>query len=53
MQILQPNEVIIRLLDETNCAVLNLKNEHIKLLYDKYGALIESHFFNPKVKLGV
>lgn len=44
---------IIRIMDEVNCAVLNLKPEHSDYLYEEFGKHAPNYFFNPKFKLGV
>lgn len=43
----------IRLLNEVDCAIVGLKDEHLKFFIDKYSVLTANYFFNPKYKLGV
>jgi superfamily II DNA or RNA helicase len=42
----------ISMKDEVVCFVTGLASEHQKVLWDKFGILIEGHFFHPAVKLG-
>lgn len=38
--------------DEVNCTITGLANNDARVLYEKYGILIEGAIFNPAVKLG-
>jgi len=42
----------IRILDEVNCVVLGLQQEHLKYLREKFGVFAPNYFFHPKFKLG-
>lgn len=42
----------IRILDEVNCVVLGLQQEHLKYLREKFSVFAPNYFFHPKFKLG-
>lgn len=42
----------ITIIDEVNCVVLGLKDDHVSYLSDEYAKYAPNYFFNPKFKLG-
>lgn len=43
----------IYLLDEVNCVVVGLSQQHTEYFYDQFGVNAPGYFFSPKYKLGV
>ncbi len=43
----------IILQSHTKCVITNLRSEHVKLLYNKFGFKVENAYFHPKYKLGL
>lgn len=44
--------VKIRILDEVNCVIIGLTNDHIEWFSKRYAKHVPNYFFNPKYKLG-
>jgi len=40
------------ILDEVNCAFVNLQSEHLIYFYEEYGLFAKGYFFNPKYQIG-
>lgn len=43
----------INLIDEVNCIIKGLTEEHYEHFYESYGFLAKGYFFNPKYTLGI
>ena len=37
--------------DEVNCGIGGLRDEHLKLLWDKFGIFVDGHFHMPAFQL--
>ena len=49
---MKPGYLKIKILDEVSMAIVGLRDDHLKELYDRYGIFASNYFFQPKFKLG-